>query len=146
MVRDYSSDATYSWTPSSAGTYQICVRVKDSASANAYDGFYAINFSIDGQQTPQPVTISNVTANKTSPQPAGSTIVLSAEASGGTSILYQYWLFDGTLWNMVRDYSSDATYSWTPSSAGTYQICVRVKDSASANAYDGFYAIGFNIS
>jgi hypothetical protein len=47
MARNYTSSATYNWTPSAAGYYQVCIRVRDSCSANAYDGYATMNFKIE---------------------------------------------------------------------------------------------------
>src|SRR5205085_1662663 len=57
------------------------------------------------------MTVSTVTSDKASPQPAGTTITFTASASSGVSpYQYKWWIYNGSIWTMVQDWSSTATF------------------------------------
>jgi hypothetical protein len=99
-----------------------------------------------------PLVLSSITSNVASPQPTGATITFTANASGGTAPhQYKWWLFNGTSWIVVRDWTTDNTYAWTPSGASSaYRVGVWVRNAgstadASANA-NANASIGFAIT
>ena len=61
----------------------------------------------------------------------GTTVTFTAGATGGTApYSYKYWLFNGSTWTMVRDWSSNASWAWTPVFLGTnYRVAVWVRDA-----------------
>jgi hypothetical protein len=72
-------------------------------------------------------TVSSVAlvANKTSPQAAGTAITWTATPTGGTApVQYKWWLFDGTTWTMVLNWTTTNTYTWTPTTNGSYYVGV----------------------
>ena len=69
-----------------------------------------------------------------------------AKATGGTELLYQFYVHDGTAWKMVQDYSPANTFAWRPTVAGDYKISVYVKDKNSTNAVDALKQIGYRIN
>jgi alpha-amylase len=121
-ITEYSSVTTAKWTPTKAGTYQVCAQVKDATGKMVEQRkTYVINPTI---------TINSYTASAQSPQTAGNTISLSATATGGTGALQtRFVVFDGTTWTRISEYSSATTAKWTPTKAGTYQVCTQVKDA-----------------
>ena len=81
-----------------------------------------------------PVTITGLSANKTTAKP-GDSITWTASASGGTgSLQYCFYIFkDGTA-IQKGNYGSARTVTFTASVAGTYTARVYVKDSSSSTA------------
>ncbi len=76
-----------------------------------------------------------VSASPASPQLARAQVVtFTATSTGCTSPLYQYWLWSGAAWQVVRAYSASATFTWSTSGvpAGTYTFGVWVRDSGSS--------------
>jgi len=139
VAMNWTSQNTFRWTPTVANpSYRIGVWVR---SANNPDDIYdrtestgAVPFEI-GLTT----TLQSLTANKTSPQVVGTAIVFTATATGGTAPLqYKWWVFDGTTWSVVRDWSPLNTFTWTPSSANpNYQVGVWIRsDGVTADVYD----------
>jgi hypothetical protein len=129
LLRDWSTYSTQTWTPTQTGSaYQISVWVRDSASTSVNK---AIPFTISSTSSTTSLTLASLTANRVSPQPVGTAITFTATASGGRSpYQYKWWLFNGTAWIVLREWSSYSTYTWTPTVAGTtYQIGVWVRDS-----------------
>lgn len=74
------------------------------------------------------VIVSSIDTDKNSPQNEGTSVNVTANATGGSSLLYRLWVFDGVFWKVVQDYSSSYTYKWTPSTYGSYRIWIDVKD------------------
>lgn len=128
VVKAYDSQSDYTWTPSTAGTYTVKVTVKD---ANNKTATKQTSYVIEKSDTPiNPLTISNLNTNVTSPQILGNTISVSAAANGGNgSLQYKFIVNDGSVVTTLSDYSSNSTVTWTPSKVGTYVLTVYVKDS-----------------
>lgn len=77
------------------------------------------------------LAVNAFTADKTSPQMAGSAITLSADAVGGSwSYTYKFYEVDeADNTTVIRDYASSSSCVWTPDTAGTKTVYVDVKDS-----------------
>jgi hypothetical protein len=72
-------------------------------------------------------TGASLSADAFPPITAGTTVTLTATASGCSSPLYRFWRLDpGGGWTMVQDYSATATYAWntTGLANGTYSFAV----------------------
>jgi len=78
-----------------------------------------------------PFSITSLTSNRTSPQAPGTLITFTAAASGGRSPYQFKWLvYDGTTWNVVRNWSSSNTFTWsTPAREGAYRIGIWARDA-----------------
>jgi FtsP/CotA-like multicopper oxidase with cupredoxin domain len=86
-----------------------------------------------------PLTIVSLTANRTFPSPAGTSVTWTAAAAFGANPLqYQFWRYDfGTgIWTNVQAYSTSATFTWTSPTAGSYQLAVQVRNAGSVAPYD----------
>jgi cell wall-associated protease len=89
------------------------------------------------------LTLTSLTANRTAPQPAGTTITFTATASGGTApYQFKWWLWVGTGWWVVRDWGAGNTYTWTPTVANAqHQVTVWARSAGQtanvAEAYRG---------
>ena len=92
-----------------------------------------------------PVTISSISVDKKSPQAPNSSITFTANASGGTSLLYQFLINDGSGWKVLRDYSSSKSFTWKPTNVGSYKISAYVKDVNSSNSVDAFKLLEYTI-
>jgi hypothetical protein len=77
-----------------------------------------------------------------SPQLTGTTVVISATASGCATPLYQFWLLPpgSTTWQVAQAYSRATTYTWNTAgqATGTYLYSVWVRDSGSTGATCGY--------
>ena len=77
---------------------------------------------------PTELTLNSFAPSKSSPQTLGTSIVLSADAEGGTgSLTYKYYVkANGSTTTLSTTTSS--TYTWKPTEAGTYTVYVDVTD------------------
>ncbi|AYE33880.1 triple tyrosine motif-containing protein [Clostridium septicum] len=146
MVRDYNKSNTFTWNPSKSGNYKVAVYAKDINSNKALDSSKAMNYNIvDSIGKVDPVKVTELNVNKSAPQVKGSSITFTAKSSGGSTALYQFWIFDGNGWKMVRDYNRSNTFTWNPSKSGNYKVTVYAKDINSNKALDSSKAMNYNI-
>ena len=137
IAKAYSSTASFTWnsTPP-AGTYRYSVWVRDASSPAAYDTYFpGTVYTL----TTTPCTGVTASAAPTSPQPSGTAITITANASGCTNPRYEFWILaPGGSWTIVQPYSSAASFAWMTSGlpAGTYRYSVWVRDASSSASYD----------
>jgi FtsP/CotA-like multicopper oxidase with cupredoxin domain len=132
IVCAYSTTNTCAWTlPIVLGqvryTVIVDVRTNPGVAREATTSmFYTANAI-------PPATGATLTANPASPQARGTTVTFTAAGSGSVAgYSYQFWLFNGTTWTMVRDWSATTTWAWTiPANAniGQNQVQVWVRTS-----------------
>ena len=108
----------------------------------AYDALKDMEFKINSA-TP---TITSFTADKTSGQPAGTTIKFTANSNLGSTGLYEFMVKSGSTWSVVQKFSTKNTLDWTPSAAGTYTVRVKIKDPNSTKSYDALKDLQFTIN
>jgi hypothetical protein len=59
--------------------------------------------------------LTGISSNLASPGAAGTAITFTATASGGGApYQFKWFVFDGSTWAMVKDWSTSAVYIWTP--------------------------------
>lgn len=87
-------------------------------------------------------SMQDVVIDKQSPQPTGTNVTLTAEATG-FNLLYKFHVFDGNEWKVLRDYSSSNTFTWRPDKSGKYKFSVHVKNKNSTKEYDDYKAFEY---
>ena len=90
---------------------------------------------------PGPVIALLVSADLASPRAAGTPVIWTAYATGGTSTLeYKFWIRErsSTTWSLLRNYAADNTVRWTAGVAGTYAVQVWVRSSGSSATYEAW--------
>jgi hypothetical protein len=118
-VQSYSTNNTYIWTPTAAGSYRVAVYVKDVNSANSVDDYRVIPYTVTAGTPTQPTKLNSLDIDKVSPQATGTSITFTANGSGGTQRLYQFCLDDGSGFRVVQSYSTKKKYKWKPTAAGS---------------------------
>ena len=112
----------------------------------AYDTERLISpYSNEAVTTPNPpLTITDLSANRMSPQPVGTSIVFTATASGGAApYQFKWWIDNGGTSTVGQQWSTSNTFTWTPTSpSSTYVIRVWARNATStADAPDSSAAI-----
>ena len=75
----------------------------------------------------------SATTSLSSPQPVNTTITLTAAATDGTEVQYQFWVYNANAnpaWSQLQGYSTSPTCTWTPAAAGDYLLSVTALDGA----------------
>jgi SpoIID/LytB domain protein len=138
-TKDFSTNKTLTYIPKETGTYSITAYAKDSDSKNAYVA--ASKVTLTAYAAPK-ITSASASGNMYVTKP----VTIKANYSGGTpsgSIL-KYEVYKGSSPYYKKDFSTSKSYTFTPSSAGTYTVKVYLKDSTSTKAYDGLKS--FNVT
>ena len=140
-MQAYSSSATFTWnTTPPAGTYRYSVWVRDASSTAGYDTYFpGTAYTL----TTTPCTSASASATPASPQTAGTTVTITASASGCSNPRYEFWVQTpgSSTWTVVLAYSSSATFNWNTTGlpAGNYRYSVWVRDASSGAAYDAYF-------
>ena len=142
LARGYSTAKTFTWTPLVVGSYGVQVWARQAGSTAPYDSYRSTGlFDV----TSGPAQMMSLTSSVALPATAGTTITWTAGAIGGTAQLeYQFWRQDAGKWIMVRDYSTQSTYSWvtTATDVGQHAIQARVRSTGSSSPYESQMTTG----
>ena len=78
------------------------------------------------------LTALTLNTSPASPQPVNTGITLKLSATGGSQVLYGYWLYSATAgtWTQLQGFSSANSLTWTPATAGSYLISGAAEDGA----------------
>ncbi len=132
VVQNWATGMTFAWTPTTPNpNYQFAIQIRSAGSTT--DNVPAAGSMPFAIQAGAPLTLTNLTANLTAPQPPGTTITFTATASGGTAP-YQskWWLGDGTTWSVVQNWATGMTFAWTPTTPNpNYQFAIQIRSAGS---------------
>jgi hypothetical protein len=129
-----TASGTTSWKTGSiallGGYNVITITARDAAGNRSTD---AITVTFGTVTSTAPLQMTGLVANRTAPQPVGSTVTFTAAASGGTApYQYKWLLYNGKSWVTLKDWSTSYKIGWTPWTASSlYQISVRVRNAGS---------------
>ncbi len=122
-AQSYQTNATVTFKPAKATTYDVCVKVKDSTGTENKK-FFTVTVKADSLTNDSTLSATSVTL--------GQTITAKGIGSGGTApYRYQvvYKQTSQTKWTTAQTYQTNATVTFKPANATTYDVCVKVKDS-----------------
>jgi len=136
MIRNYSSDASVTWTPARIGFYTIQIRAKGS-NALSYETVKNIDFDITDTSTNK-LTATSIIINGAGSVYARTPVNISASVSGPSSedILYKYIISNGYIYYVETPYTFDSNYIWIPGKSGEYKVSILIKNQDSFGKYD----------
>lgn len=121
LVQRYSTNDVIKIKPTEFDSYELCVRAKDSAEKIEKKYF---DFTVDN-------TLKNTSKLSSDTVAVGQAVTINASAIGGDGS-YQYEMFyknsNSSTWIRLQNYSTNASASFTPNNAGSYNVCVKAKD------------------
>jgi photosystem II stability/assembly factor-like uncharacterized protein len=98
----------------------------------------------------QVCTSAGLSAAPTSPQPAGTSILVTATSSGCSNPVYEFWLqYPNGSWVVKQAFSSSATWSWNTAGypVGNYLIHVWADQSGDSTAtWESFGALNYTLA
>ena len=119
---DYSTQTQTVITPAYSGAYDVCIKVKDVNGAEVKKYFT--------------LTVGSALQNKSKISASqiykGDTMTFTGAASGGSgnyTYAYYYKKSGSENWVTLLDFSGSSTVMLTVSSAGSYDVCIKVQDS-----------------
>jgi len=134
VARWYSTSSTFTWRDTGIpGTYRIEVDVRQQTSSVAYDAVANIYYTLVG------CSAARLATDSLSPQPPGTTVVISGSSTCPGPPEYRFWIRPpGGAWSIVQDYGVGTSYSWntTGKAQGTYSLEVDVRDQGSEVPYE----------
>ena len=148
IVRDWSTDRRFTWTPSTRdyGAHLVQVWARTLGSAVAYE---------DWRSSEQVVVIPSAPRVYglywDAPRPrAGQPVTLEAVAGGGSGVLeYRFVQFEYAIgrWSVIREYAPSNRMVWTPpaGSSGEYAIQVWVREVGSMADYEAWAGAPFTL-
>ena len=113
--------------PDPSVKYFLAVRSYDTAGLVS-------SYSNEISTTPAkpPLRVTGISSSHTSPQVTGTSITFSAIATGGTAPLqFKWWIVNGATAQVGRAWSTNASFTWKPSAAGSYAIRVWARNAGS---------------
>ncbi|UFT98877.1 N-acetylmuramoyl-L-alanine amidase [Radiobacillus kanasensis] len=142
LLQDYGPDSNVIWSPVEPGEYKLVVHAKNEGSLKSYDDYQYINYTV------KKIIVDQFNADKVSPQPIGTSVIVNASARGSESIEYKFWEYNyGTKkWRLLQNYNADTNVEWLPSASGKYKLVVHIKESTSQASYDTYEYMNFNIN
>ncbi|MFQ8892198.1 MAG: type I pullulanase [Clostridium sp.] len=125
LIKDWSTNSSIKIGPSTAGKYDIYVAVKDG-SGNIVRKNIVFEFKNEKK-----LAISSFTASKPSPQVVKTAVTFTTKVSGESGeVQYKYYRYLNGNYALIKDWSTNSSIKIGPSTAGTYTICVAVKDAS----------------
>jgi hypothetical protein len=122
-----ATNATWNFTPGSSGSYDVYVNVTDNVGSRASNIASAtVNPVLSVRISPTSATLD-----------AGQSQLFTPTVSGGTSPYSYQWYLNGSA---VLG-ATNATWTFTPTSAGSYTVYAKVTDSVRAQATSNTAAI-----
>ena len=146
-IRYTTNGATPSETVGSVYSSPVSINVSTALQAIAYKtGMTDSNVTSGAYTIGIPLTAVTFTAAPALPQTYNTPITLTAIATGGSHLQYQFWVYNPAAlpaWSQLRGYASAATYVWTPASAGSYYLSVTALDGVTGAAVNatGWYTV-----
>ena len=140
-TRDYMNNASFEYSPASAGNYKAHVYMKTLSSQNDYDDTASLGFTVYSSPVITSITQSPDLHVK-------RPVDISVNTTGGSPNSEQYKfevLYNGTSFSKC-DYQNESTYEFTPDKEGSYTVRAYVKDNLSAKDYDSTKEIAVNIT
>jgi hypothetical protein len=148
VVRNYATTTTWTWNTSgkAAGTYYVQVDCRAVGSTAAKEASRVVSYVLSPPATP--ATGVNLAPSLTSPQPAGTSIPFTAAGLPEGGIYeYRFWLKEGGVWSVVRNYATTTTWTWNTSgkAAGTYYVQVDCRAVGSTANREAAKVVAFTL-
>ena len=125
QLQAYGTSNTYTWTANKAGKHTLYVGVTDSKG-----NYRRAELPIEVKAKEGELD-AILTATPSGSAAVGSQVKLTANATGGSGD-YKYKFVicteDG-VWELLQDYGTASTYTWTPDTAGQHTLYIGVTDS-----------------
>ncbi len=131
-LQAYSDAPICVWTPTTAGPYLISVTARDEPTGTEVN-------ATAWETVDNPLVSVSLTTAPMSPQQSNTPITLTAQATGGTNVEFQFWVYNPAAtpsWSELQAYSPSDTCVWTPAAQGSYYLTVTAQDGLTGTEVD----------
>ncbi len=122
-IQAYNVNSAVTFKLSSAGTYDVCVKVKDTSNTEVKK-FFTLYVADNKLKNYSTISASSIEL--------GESVIVNAKATGSTGF-YQYAFYykkaADTKWTTKQGFKANSIVTIKPSKATTYDICVKIKDN-----------------
>ncbi|GFZ32485.1 two component regulator three Y motif protein [Clostridium zeae] len=139
-IKDFSKDTSCAWIPKNDGKYFIMVQVKKEGSKKPFDFIVRGDFLIGEkpENLIKDVYIENEEIE------IGKKITIQVETNNSPS-MYKYWISGKDGWELIKDYCTENTLSFTATEVGKHDILVECKVPDSKDNFDDFRTVSFKV-
>jgi len=128
LVKDWTTDTTATWTPSSNGRKTVTVRVTDDTSSRCV-GMIGASYEVGSSKCIDPagMRLSSASGN------VNEAVTITATGSE-SDLYYRFYVNNNPYcscspdWELLRDWSTDNTFIWTPTTNVLYTLMVWTTD------------------
>lgn len=142
-LQTYGVKNTCLWKPATAGTFTLEARVREVGSPTEFDLAQTLSITVK-----TPLSKVALTGSLASPSAVGIPVTLTATPTGGATIEYTFRAStdNGTTWTVIRDYTSEPTFTWTPPTPANYLLDVLAREVGSPKPYDVRVALPYLVN
>ena len=124
VVKEYSTEAEYSFTTNGEGLHTYYVDIRDQEGQSL-----RLGYTMKVVMHPSAVLKGKLTSNKTSNEYIQRDVTLTVESTGGYgAVEYRFTEVYNGKTTVVKDYSTEAAYSFSTTGPGTHTYYVDIKD------------------
>jgi len=138
-----NGNGTITYTPATDGVVTFTYTVANNFGSVSLPGTVTVTVGV------AQVASVTLTPGLITPQTSGTPVTFIAAATGGSGTYeYKFWLFNGTSWSMVQDYSTVPFWTWSTSglTAGAYTIAVDARNAGTLIPRDTVGYVGFSLN
>ena len=122
-------------------TYCYRIRAFNAEAISLYSNLGCATTLTTADPPPPPTTpsspallLSGLSANLVSPQFVGAPITFSAAAAGGVSpVQFKWWVYDGFVWRVAKDWDTSSTFVFNPTTHASYVIGLWARSSGNSS-------------
>jgi hypothetical protein len=132
ILQDYGAAGAFTWTGTgNGGTYAMEVDVRDQSETVSYDAVKNLAYVVAG------CSGATLAASPSGTAPRGTPVTLTGTAGCPGAPAFKFWIrAPGGSWTVVQQYSATNTFTWSPSTPGTYYLEVDVRDQGATSTYE----------
>ncbi|ATD55989.1 triple tyrosine motif-containing protein [Clostridium chauvoei] len=141
-IQDFSSSNICKWRPKEEGKYIIMVQAKREKSKKSFDFLGKRDYEVNIKKGKE--ILEDIILDKNSLM-VGEKINIEVKTKEDVA-LYRFWIGGKQGWELLRDYTTENTLTYTACNPGEQEVLVECKMPESENNVDEFKTLKFNVS
>ncbi|MBA5850857.1 triple tyrosine motif-containing protein [Clostridium sp. cel8] len=141
VIKDFTCDKSVEWVPKQDGKYIVMVQAKKKDGNKSFDYISRMNYIVGDVQEK---LINSIILDKDK-YTLGDKIKVFVDTNK-YPLMFRYWIKVENHWSLVKDYSTENTFTYTVRSESNGEILVECKDISSKSDFDDFKKVVFLVS